>query len=145
MRKLLALVLVLGLIVALSACTVPTGGSEKGTTLEQNPTTTTTAESGATSPTTAVTTAAPTEKVTTTSLPISKETIAVSISREQAIDIALNAAGLSRENVYDLEAELDREFGGTYWEVDFETREFEYSYDVDAQSGAVARTERERN
>lgn len=124
MKKLLALILVLGLIIALSACTVPTGGSARGTTLAQNTTS---------------------QGNTTTSLPISKETTAVSVSRDQAIDIALNAAGLSRDDVYDLEAELDRERGGTYWEIDFETREYEYSYDVNAESGAVARSERERN
>lgn len=124
MKKLLALVLVLGLIVALSACTVPSGGSAKGTTLAQSPTT---------------------QGNTTTALPISKETVAVSVSRDQAIDTALQAAGLSRNDVYDLEAELDRERGGTYWEVDFETREYEYSYEINAESGAIVHSERERN
>ena len=82
---------------------------------------------------------------TTTSLPISKATTAFSVTREQAIDIALGAAGLTRDAVYDLEAEPDREFGGIYWEVDFETREYEYSYDINAESGEIVRSERERN
>jgi len=135
MRKLLALVLVLGLIVALSACTVTTGGNSGTTIPETNPSVTTTV---------AQTTTTQGDN-TTTSLPISKATTAFSVTREQAIDIALGAAGLTRDAVYDLEAEPDREFGGIYWEVDFETREYEYSYDINAESGEIVRSERERN
>ena len=136
MKKPLALVLVLGLVVALSACTIPSDGTAKGTTTAPNPSVTTTVAS---TPTTDG------NKSTTTALPVVKETTAYAITRDQAIDIALQAAGLSRADVYDLEAELDRERGGTYWEVDFETREYEYSYDINAETGAIARSERERN
>lgn len=67
------------------------------------------------------------------------------ISRENAIDAALKAAGLTREAVYDLEAELDREKGVLLWEVDFDTREYEYSYHIDAETGAVIRQEKDIN
>jgi len=67
------------------------------------------------------------------------------ISRQQAIDIALQHASLTQNAVYDLEAELDRELTGTYWEVDFETRELEFSYDIDAKTGQIVRNHQERN
>ena len=67
------------------------------------------------------------------------------ISRRQAIRLALSEAGLERREVHDLEAELDREREGLYWEVDFETREHEYSYDIHAESGEIHRVERERD
>ena len=118
MRKLLALIMVLGLIVALSACDIETGGRANR----------------------------PTSPDTTTQTNVGDKTTAKNlITREQAIDIALQTAGLSRDSVYDLEAELDREFGGVYWEVDFETREYEYSYNIHSETGAITRTERERD
>ncbi len=127
MRKPLLLSTILGLLVALSACTTPASGRVHQTTMQAPMLTTTT-----TATDTATSTTATTDK-------------SVTITREQAINLALQAAGLTRDNVYDLEAELDRERNGLFWEVDFETREHEYSYDIHAQTGAVARVERERN
>ena len=67
------------------------------------------------------------------------------LSRQEAISLALEAAQLPRDSVYDLEAELDRERGNLVWEVDFETREYEYSYHIHAETGETVRTDRERN
>ena len=67
------------------------------------------------------------------------------ITRDGAIEIALNKAGLAKDEVYELEAELDKEREGVMWEVDFETREYEYSYEINAQTGAVVHQEKERN
>ena len=67
------------------------------------------------------------------------------ISRDQAINTALTEAGLDINSVYDLDAEFDRERGRTVWEVDFETVEFEYSYEVDAYTGVATRVEVERD
>lgn len=67
------------------------------------------------------------------------------ITRDRAIEIALENAGLAKGSVYELEAELDKERTGTFWEVDFETREFDYSYEINAESGMVVRHEKERN
>ena len=67
------------------------------------------------------------------------------ITRERAIELALGHAGLSRQNVYDLEAELDRERQGVFWEVDFEYNSTEYSYDINAQTEEVTRLEKERD
>ncbi len=66
------------------------------------------------------------------------------ISREKAVEIALQKSGRTRDEVYDLEAELDREHYGVYWEVDFDTREYEYSYDIDAKTGEIVHQDTER-
>lgn len=67
----------------------------------------------------------------------------VTVSRECAIELALDNAGLSLEEVRDLDAELDRERGGIYWEVDFEADGYEYSYDIDSATGEIVRVDRE--
>ena len=67
------------------------------------------------------------------------------ITRDRAIEIALAHAGLNRSDVRDLEAELDRERGGIYWEVDFESGQYEYSYDINAQTGEIVISEIERD
>ncbi len=66
-----------------------------------------------------------------------------SISREEAINIALSKAELERSSVYELEAELDREPGRLVWEVGFEHNFIEYSLDIDAISGEVLFFERD--
>ena len=67
------------------------------------------------------------------------------MSRQEAISLALDAADHTQETGYGLEAELDREWGTPIWEVDFETREYEYTYHIHAETGKTLRTERERN
>lgn len=67
------------------------------------------------------------------------------ISRDRAIELALDHAGVDRNSVFDLEAERDRDRGGIYWEVDFEDGKLEYSYDINAETGEVIRVERERD
>ena len=67
------------------------------------------------------------------------------ISRNEAIDVALKKAGLTRDKVYELEAELDKERQVIVWEVDFETREYEYSYEINAQTGDIVDQQKERN
>ena len=59
--------------------------------------------------------------------------------------MALNHAGLNKTQIYDLEAEIDRERGGTYWEIDFESGNLEYSYDINAQTEEIRKLEKERD
>ena len=84
------------------------------------------------------------DKITSVSSAVTSEKAEI-ITREQAINSALQAAGVTRDSVFDLDAELDREREGLLWEVDFETREYEYSYDINAQTGAVVYVEKEKN
>ena len=65
------------------------------------------------------------------------------ISREEAIDIALSHAGVTKDTAFDIEADLDHERNGIYWEVDFESGQYEYSYDIDATNGTIILNQKE--
>ena len=67
------------------------------------------------------------------------------ITREKALEIALEKAGVAKADIRDLEIDLDRERGETVWEVDFEHGKLEYSYDVHAQTGEIVKVEREKD
>ena len=54
-----------------------------------------------------------------------------------AEDIALEAAGLTREQVRFDRTELDRERGKLVWEVEFHREGNEYDYEIDAYSGEI--------
>ena len=69
----------------------------------------------------------------------------VTITREKALEIALQTAGLNENDIRDLEIELDNERTVTVWEVDFDYKNLEYSYDINAQTGAITKAERERD
>lgn len=67
------------------------------------------------------------------------------VDRENAITIALKKAGLKYSEVRDLEAEIDHKGKTTCWEVEFESKGFKYSYDIDAKTGEILRSEKERD
>ena len=79
------------------------------------------------------------------SLPSATPQTNAKISREEAILKALDNAGLKKEEVRDIDAELDLERGVTVWEVDFESGRIEYSYEIDAQTGETVRLEKQPN
>lgn len=87
----------------------------------------------------------PTTQVAPSTQAVQTQGTLPAVSREQAIDLALGAAGLTREQVFDLEAEPDREKDGIYWEVEFETREYDYSYEIHAETGQIAKSHKEPN
>lgn len=59
------------------------------------------------------------------------------ITAAEAQSIALAQAGLSSGDVTGLRAELDRDDGRTVYEVEFRSGRVEYSYDINASTGAV--------
>ncbi|MBR3691356.1 MAG: PepSY domain-containing protein [Clostridia bacterium] len=67
------------------------------------------------------------------------------ISRDTAIRIALQTAGLSKASVRAVEAELDNDDGYYVWEVDFEANGREYAYDVDIHTGAIVEVDTEKH
>jgi uncharacterized membrane protein YkoI len=69
--------------------------------------------------------------------PTSEKPVATEITREQAIDIALSDAGLSRDQVRELEAEKDYERGTLVYEVEFEHGRNDYSYEIRVSDGKV--------
>ncbi|MBR2861179.1 MAG: PepSY domain-containing protein [Clostridia bacterium] len=138
MKKLASLILTLTLLFALSACNTPAGdreGSEASNLQHPTDVTLTTSDGDVSAQSKNQNAPATFSTPQTNNL----------ISRQNAIDIALKAAGLSQNQVFDLEAELDREKNGTKWEVDFETQEKEYSYEIDAVTGKILQQEIEKN
>lgn len=105
MKKLIAAVLLLAVVLVLSACTRPTPTLNGG---------------GQNQPQTTVT-------------------------RDRAIELALHTAGLAREQVYDLSAELERELLGSYWEVEFESGGVEYDYHIDAATEEIVKAEKHKD
>lgn len=78
------------------------------------------------------------------SAPSVKSSELVSVSPDKAIDIALNHAGVSRENAVMFGApSLDEENGKAHYDVEFEYNGFEYDYEVAVADGSVLKAEKE--
>ena len=67
------------------------------------------------------------------------------ISPEDALKIALSHAGLSSSKVADVDVEFDEERGKYHYDVDFKYGGYEYEYEIDAVSGAVIKSDKERD
>lgn len=65
------------------------------------------------------------------------------IGEEAAVKIALAHAGLERAQVRDLQCELDRENGIMVYEVEFESGQYDYEYDIEATTGKVLKSKKE--
>ena len=65
------------------------------------------------------------------------------IGYAKAKSIALNHAGVSENEAYDMEIELDDEDGTIVYEVEFKSGGMEYSYEINAASGAILKHEAE--
>lgn len=61
----------------------------------------------------------------------------VLLTAEQAQDIALSRAELTREAVTHLRAKLDRNDGILEWDVEFRSGDWEYDCTVHAETGAI--------
>ena len=65
------------------------------------------------------------------------------IGYAKAKSIALNHAGVSESKAYDMEIELDEEDGMLVYEVEFKSGGMEYSYEINATTGAIVKQETE--
>ncbi len=65
------------------------------------------------------------------------------IGHAKAKSIALNHAGVSESKAYDIEIELDEEDGMLVYEVEFKSGGMEYSYEINAATGAIVKQEAE--
>ena len=65
------------------------------------------------------------------------------IGHSKAKSIALNHAGLSENQAYDMDIELDDEDGTLVYEVEFKSGGMEYSYEINAATGAILKHETE--
>lgn len=65
------------------------------------------------------------------------------IGAERAKEIVFNDAGVSADDVYDLEVEFDHENGFMIYEVEFDAGRRSYEYDVNAVTGTIVWTDKE--
>ena len=68
---------------------------------------------------------------------------AADIGSEAALAAALNHAGVSRDQVYDLEVQRDRDDGRLEYEIEFKTGGWEYEYTISAADGTILDYERD--
>ena len=66
------------------------------------------------------------------------------IGRTAAISIAVAHAGVDMGEVSCIEAELERENGKVFYEVEFRAGGWEYDYEIDAKTGRVIKSSREK-
>lgn len=59
------------------------------------------------------------------------------LTRDEAIGIALKDAGFTKDQVRDLEAELDTDDGTPHYDVDFEKDKGDYDYEIHAETGKI--------
>ena len=65
------------------------------------------------------------------------------IGYAKAKSVALNHAGVSENKAYDMDIELDDEDGRLIYEVEFKSGNMEYSYEINAATGAILKHEAE--
>ena len=59
------------------------------------------------------------------------------LPRNDAIQIAMDAAKVSRADISDLSCELEEDDGVMIYQVEFEHGQYEYEYDIDAKTGKI--------
>lgn len=128
MKKILAFVLVLAFVLSLSACTTKENIGGKNS----NNTNSSYSESSTPNPEYVAPQSNSTSDVNT-----------VKITQEQALEIALKHFSLKKENVREIEVELDRERKGIVWDVDFESGNIDYSVEINSETGEIVKAEKE--
>ncbi len=67
------------------------------------------------------------------------------ISEQDALDIALKDVGLTQNDIYDLDIELEYKYSQTVYEINFDYQRHEYEYYINAESGTIVKSFRERD
>ena len=68
------------------------------------------------------------------------------LTRDEALDFALDYDGLTRDDIHDLEVDFDGyedDYGVEIYEIEFDTDTHEYEFDVDALSGELLDVEKD--
>lgn len=82
-----------------------------------------------------------TDKVKTTGTSSTKSYI----GQAKAKDIALKHAGTSESKIYDYSIDFDSDGGILVYEIEFNTKNYEYEYDVNAKTGEIVKNEKSQN
>jgi len=77
--------------------------------------------------------------------PASQTTDTKQLTKAEAKSIALKHAGVKEADTRELEVELDRDDGTLHFDVDFESGGYEYDYEIDAYSGKILKSQKERD
>lgn len=85
----------------------------------------------------------PEKEKTTSSKTQSTSASATIISKAKAKEIALEAAGVKANEIYDYEIELDRDDGVTSYEISFKKGNTEYDFDIKASDGKILKAEKD--
>lgn len=64
---------------------------------------------------------------------------------EQALEIALEQAGVTMDSIRDVETKLETENGILVYDVEFKSGNIEYSYEVNAETGAIVEADRDND
>lgn len=65
------------------------------------------------------------------------------IGKDAAKTAALNHAGVTADSLSDFQCELDRDHGTYIYEIEFNSGSYEYDYDINAETGAVMKFQKE--
>ena len=68
-----------------------------------------------------------------------------SISKQDALNVALKDINVKQEYIYDLDIELDYKYGQNVYEIDFNYGQYEYEYYVSVKDGKIIKAFRERD
>lgn len=65
------------------------------------------------------------------------------IAKDKALEMAFKVAGVKEQDAKDIDIELDRENGEAVWDIDFESGNTEYSYEINADTGDILKQDKE--
>ncbi len=74
-----------------------------------------------------------------------KMNLMAGITAKEATEAALKHAKLQESQVSDIDVDLDRDNGKLIYEVDFNSGNTEYDYDIDAETGAVISADKSKD
>lgn len=160
MKKKILLVITALSLVILTACTAPVNETVQTTTTQPVSKTEATAPPPSTTkPETEAATAAPEPSSEPESKAPAKQTTikeepktsshpestskAAEISKEKAIEAALNHAKISPADAKFVKAEIDFDRGIKHYDVEFKSAGFEYDYEIDIETGKILKHEKE--
>ena len=120
MKKLTALLTVLALLLVFAGCQLADGGTQADA---NKPTAGTTVPVGTTAP-------------TASELPLTKQA---------AIDLAMEHAGVTNDTVQHLHVRQDTDNGVVHYDVDFRNGEYYYAYEISERTGEILKLETEHD
>ncbi len=65
------------------------------------------------------------------------------ISKDNALKIALDDVKLTQSDIRDIDIELDYKYGQTVYEITFDYQQYEYEYYIDARNGDIVKSFKE--